>query len=90
MKDKYYLVSYFDNDYSRAVDVFVTKNKITGDAYCNKFNTILKKWKNYYSQFEIEACGIRLLSDDYVNLFNRWSRLNNRGICICVEIEFRK
>lgn len=50
----YYLVRYSGGSYEDAFDVvvFATNKKSTATKYCTKFNKLLKKWQNYYKQFE--------------------------------------
>lgn len=52
--EKIYLVKYrggdFDSSYN--VTIFATFDENKAVKYIEKFNHILKKWKQYYSQFE--------------------------------------
>jgi len=51
--DKIYLVKYCGGSYDDfyIVTIFATTKKSTATKYVTRFNKILKKWKEYYSQF---------------------------------------
>lgn len=88
----YYLVQYCGgshDDYYSAV-VFVTNKKSTATKYCTKFNKLLEKWKTYYSQFEINKCGITWLADEHIEKhFDRWNSLRDITKCYYEEVSFR-
>lgn len=88
----YYLVRYCGGSYGDYYDVvlFVTNKKSTATKYCSKFNKILKKWKTYYSQFEIDKFGIKWIADEHVEKhFYRWDRLQKITNCYHQEVSFR-
>ena len=89
----YYLVKYYGGSYDSyySAVVFVTNNKSTATKYCTKFNKLLKKWKNYYKQFETNKYGIMTwIADEYVEKhFDRWNRLQNITKCYYEEVSFR-
>lgn len=87
--DNYYLVSYYiSSDYYR--NVFVTNEKSTAIEYCSKFNRILNKWKDYYSQYEVDDFGTKWIADEHVEKhFNRWNSLQEIQECSYQEIQFR-
>ena len=92
-----YLVKYCGGTYGdfHSVNIFVTPNKATAIKYVEKFNRILKKWKEYYSQFEIkEGFGFNTLSFDvtndyYYGKFCRWNTLSEIDECYYDEISVR-
>jgi len=88
----YYLVKYYGgsyDDYYSAV-VFVTDKKLTATEYCTKFNKKLKKWKEYYKQFETKKFGMDWIADEYADKhFDRWNRLINITACIYEEVSCR-
>jgi hypothetical protein len=84
--DKIYLVSYFRNDYE--VTVFVTSKKSTATKYVTRFNKILKKWKNYYKQFEDMTIPFIPWVNDPAK-FYRWDMLRNIQNCRYTEIPVR-
>ncbi|GAG31669.1 unnamed protein product, partial [marine sediment metagenome] len=49
-----YIVKYSGGTYDDYYEhnVFVSVNKSKATKYVTKFNNILKKWKDYYAQFE--------------------------------------
>ena len=88
----YYLVRYCGgsyDDYYSAV-VFVTDKKSTAKKYVTKFNRILKKWKDYYKQFETDKFGMKWIADEHVEKhFDRWNSLQNITKCYYEEVSFR-
>jgi hypothetical protein len=55
-----------------------------------KFNRILKKWKDYYSQFEDKSLGIAWIKDEHVEkYFKRWHYLNGINNCYYKEVSIR-
>ena len=89
---KIYLVSYSGGDYDDyyTIIIFATTKKSTAVKYVKKFNSILKKWKNYYSQFEENELGFKWIKDEYVEQhFNRWDCLRNINNCYYQEITVR-
>jgi hypothetical protein len=90
--DKIYLVKYYGgsyDDYYNAV-VFATFKKSKATKYCTKFNRILKKWKEYYSQYEEDKYGFKWIKDEFTNkYFDRWHSLRNYTKCYYEEITVR-
>lgn len=92
MNNKIILVKYCGGDYEDYYTsvVFATANKKTAKNYVTKFNRILKKWKDYYSQFEQDENGFGWLKSEYAKShFNRWYSLRNIDKCYYEEIEIR-
>lgn len=88
----YYLVRYCGgsyDDYYSAV-IFVTNKKSTATKYVTKFNRVLKKWKDYYKQFESNKYGFNWIADEHVEKhFDRWNSLQNITKCYYEEVPFR-
>lgn len=91
--EKIYLVKYYGgiDSYFYEKTVFATTSKSKADKYVAKFNKLLKKWKDYYSQFEENKVGFRCLKDEFINkgIYSRWQSLGNITKCYYYEIEFR-
>lgn len=90
--DKMYIVRYYGCSYDDAyeVNLFVTNKKTTATKYVTRFNSILKKWKEHYKQYEETEYGMPWLKDEYTEkYFDRWNSLRNISKCYWNEIEFR-
>ena len=90
--NKIYVVKYCGGDYDeyQSVVIFATTNKRIAVQYTNKFNHILKKWKDYYKQFEGNDMGFVWIKDEHVEQhFYRWNRLRYITKCYYEEIEVR-
>ena len=92
MSTKIYLVKYcggsYDDYYS--VVIFATAKKPTATKYVTRFNRILKKWKQYYSQFENSDNGFKWIKDQHIEKhFDRWDRLRNITKCYYEEVSVR-
>lgn len=89
----YYLVKYYGGSYEDSFDavVFVTNKKSTATKYCTKFNKMLKKWQDYYKQFETRKYGIMTwIADEHIDTkFCRWNQLNKISKCCYVEVSVR-
>ena len=89
----YYLVRYSGGSYEDAFDVvvFATNKKATATKYCTKFNKLLKKWQNYYKQFETKKYGIMTwIADEHIDTkFYRWNRLQNINRCYYEVVSVR-
>jgi hypothetical protein len=89
----YYLVKYYGGSYEDIFDVvlFATNKKSTATKYCTKFNKMLKKWKDYYKQFETQKYGIiTWIADEHINTkFERWNKLNKISKCCYVVVLVR-
>lgn len=91
---KMYLVSYLGGDYDDyfEINVFVTDDEEYAKKYASKFNTILKKWKEYYSKYEEQRYGETMtwIKDEYVEkYFYRWNAIRSIDVCVYTEIQFR-
>jgi hypothetical protein len=90
--NKIYLVKYYGGSYDDYynVTIFATNKKSKAIKYVIKFNRILKKWKEYYSQYEDNKFGFKWIKDEFVNqYFNRWNNLNQLTKCYYEEIPVR-
>jgi hypothetical protein len=89
----FYLVKYYGGSYEDSFQsfVFVTNKKSTATKYCTKFNKILKKWQDYYKQFETKKYGtITWIADEHIEKkFSRWNQLNAISRCCYVEVAVR-
>ena len=90
--NKMYLVhysgGYYDDYYVHTI--FATADKSVAEKYVDKFNTILDKWKSYYSQFESDNEGTRWIAPEYVEKkFARWNMLERIDDSYFTEIEVR-
>ena len=88
----YYLVRYYGgsyDDYYNAV-IFATNKKSTATKYCTKFNKLLKKWKNYYKQYETKEYGMSWLAQEHIEKhFMRWNRLQKISRCYYEVVSVR-
>jgi Fe-S oxidoreductase len=86
--DIMYIVKYsggeWDDYYTS--DIFVTSNKEVAEKYVEKFNNILKKWKEYYSQFAGDYGSIK---EEYIEMYDRFYSLKGINKCYFKEIEIR-
>jgi hypothetical protein len=89
----YYLVKYYGGSYEDSFDevLFVTNKKSTATKYCTKFNKMLKKWQDYYKQFETRKYGIMTwIADEHIDTkFYRWNELSRINSCYWVEVSVR-
>lgn len=84
-----YIVKYYKEEFD-TISIFVTHDKKTAIKYVKKFNSILKKWKKYYSQYEDRTSGITWIKDVYVNkYFERWYKISEISNCFYDKIELR-
>ena len=89
---KMYIVKYCGGSYEDYYEkiVFVTDKKSTATKYVTKFNKTLKKWKDYYSQYEEKSqFGVTWIKDSFNNKFNRWYSLGNISRAYWEEVEVR-
>ncbi len=87
--NKIYIVKYYRGSYDdyHEVTVFATASESTAKKYQAKFNRMLKKWKDYYSQYEEEKWGARWISEEYSeNYFHRWMSLRDITKCYYEEV----
>ena len=90
--EKIYLVRCYGGSYDDYYDavIFATTKKTTATKYATKFNRILKKWKEYYSQFEDKEIGFNWIKQEYVEQhFRRWNSLRNITKCYYQELTLR-
>lgn len=89
---KTYIVKYSRggwDDYSENI-LFATTDKKTATKYVTKFNAILKKWKEYYSQFEDDSKGIKWIKPEFIRQhYDRWHRVMETNKCTYFEIKTR-
>lgn len=77
------------DDYHKVI-VFFTSDKKIAKKWCSKFNKILKKWKEYYSQFSDKDDSIKWIKPEYIEQhFDRWYQVNNINNSWFEEIEIR-
>jgi hypothetical protein len=90
---EYYLVMYCGGDYEDRFDnvIFVTENLSTAKKYCKKFNSILKKWKDYFMQFETKKYEILTwLKDEHIETkFYRWNKIKEINKCYYEAVKIR-
>lgn len=87
-----YLVKYSVGEYSDyyTVTVFATHSINKAKKYVSRFNKLLKKWNQYYSQFEDNSRGINWIKDEYANThFDRWNQIRNTNKCFYDKLEIR-
>ena len=92
MSNKMYIVRYCVGSYddSYEVNLFVTNKKTTATKYVTRFNSIFKKWKEHYKQYEETEYGIAWIKDEYAEkYFDRWNSLRETNKCYWSEIELR-
>jgi len=90
--EKIYVVKYCGGSYESYYDViiFATMKKSVATKYVTKFNRILKKWKEHYTQFEEVEMGFSWIKKEHVGShFNRWWSLREVTKCYMDEIELR-
>jgi len=90
--DKIYIVKYSEGSYEdyRENIIFATINKSTATKYVTRYNKILKKWKEYYSQFEEIKSGINWIKYEFINTkYNRWYFLRKLNKCFYEKVEIR-
>jgi hypothetical protein len=81
---KMFIVKYCGGDYYDYYSyvIFVTADENKAIKYVTKFNTILKKWKEYYSRFE--------KNDEHVEKhFDRWYSLSRVTRCSYDVVDVR-
>jgi hypothetical protein len=90
---KMYIVKYYGGSYEDSYTriVFVTDKKATATKYITRFNKILKKWKEHYSQYEERSIlGFKWIKEQYKEkYFNRWYSLGNITKAFWEEVEIR-
>ena len=91
MEKEIYIVSYSTGSYEdyKEIIIFATTKKSKATKYVTRFNQILKKWKDYYSQYETREHGIVWLKDIYNKWFERWYSLTKVNRCYWEKIEIR-
>lgn len=89
---KIYIVKYSCGDYDDYIEntIFATLRKSTATKYITRYNRILKKWKDYYRQFEGNECGMRWIKEEFSEgKFDRWYKLFKAHQCFYEELEIR-
>jgi len=87
-----YLVSYSSGVYDSYHEtiIFATSDKKKATRYVTKFKRLLKKWKNYYSQFEETEHGFKWIKEEhYEKHYKNWYRLRDINECYWRLIEER-
>lgn len=88
-----YVVKYSKGSYDDyyEVTVFATTKKSTATKYVTKFNSILKRWKKYYGQYEELRYGtVSWIKDEHIKKhFKRWSKLNRFNKCYWESVKIR-
>jgi hypothetical protein len=89
-KKYFYIVKYRGGEYEDfyTKDIFITSDFEKVKKYVKKFNSILKKWKEYYSKYEDKSLGWADSSAPY-HIFEAWYRLRMIDECYYEEIEIR-
>lgn len=90
--DKIYVVKYVYgcSEYDEHRIIFATTKKTKAIKYSQKYNKIVKKWREYYKQFESNEFGFNWIKDEYVKQhYHRWNQLRNIGNCYWEEIKIR-
>ena len=88
----YYLVYYLTGNeyYSESNDIFITDNLDYANKYVDKFNSILNKWKNIYSDYTYLDHGVTTIKPELKGKYKRWLSLNNVLQCKIKSVNFRK
>jgi len=83
-----YVVMYSEGQYEeyREIIVFVTKSKSKAEKYQARFNRIMRKWYDYYSQYETRS---KWIADEHLQHFDRWFFLRELNDCFIKEVEER-
>lgn len=92
--DKIYLVKVDTGEYDSRDDfpLFASPNREKADQYKNRYNTLLKDLKNFYSRFEEgdEVLGTVWIKEEYAEeWFDKWYKIRNINGCFVEEIEVR-
>lgn len=90
--EKIYIVKYSAGQYDSydEVTIFATTKKSIATKYVTKFNRLLKKMKEYYSQFETNEMGIIWIKEEHAERhFERWYQMNRINRCYHEEISLR-
>lgn len=89
--EKVYVVQYSGGSYEDYFTkiIFATTNKTTATKYVTKYNKILKKWKDYYKQYEDSNRGINWIADKHIRYFERWYIIGKLNGCNYKEINLR-
>ena len=86
---KLYIVKYNTGDWETwDINIFTTFDKDTAQKYVDKFNLILKKWQDYYSQFGDEDGCLKEGVDEYP-VYKNYYLLMELNKCFFKEIEIR-
>jgi hypothetical protein len=90
--EKIYLVRHCGGSYEDSWDnvIFATNKRATAIKYVKKYNGILKKWSQYYSQFEQSDMPFNWIKEQHVKKhFKRWYALRGINKCYYQETNIR-
>lgn len=94
--NKIYVVkySYGCSECEEHIIIFATTKKTKAIKYSQKYNKIVKKWREYYKRFESDEInwieGVHWIKDEYVKQYGRrWNQLRSIGKCYWEEINIR-
>jgi len=78
-KNKIYIVYYYYGKYNpRRIMIFATEDTSLAKNYVNKYNRILKSYKDFYKKFETKEGYFRIsIKDEYLDYFDRWVELQD-------------
>ena len=87
LKPKAYLVLYKKREWSEACPspLFITLNQEVAINYVNKFNRILKAWREHIKKYEHKED----FQDNYLDYVNRYYNIKELGYSYYLEIELR-
>ncbi len=86
MENKIYLVSHSEYQYEDFQEefIFATTDKQIAYSYMERYNAMLKKWRDYYKQFEVN----REISHLDIKYY-RWATLKYLNGCEVTETNMR-
>lgn len=87
-----FIVYYYGGEYEEFEEkiVFATFDRDVAEKYIQKFNSILDKWKEYYSQFEDNGFHFSpYLKLEHEDKYDRWDKLNRITKCVYRKIQIR-
>lgn len=87
--EKIYIVSYSTGEYEdyREHNIFATFDKKEAFKYVKRFNSLIDKWYNHYSQYNGDY---RWIKDEFADkYFPRWYMLHELNDCFYKEIKVR-
>lgn len=84
-----YIVYYSRGSYDdyEEINIFATTSLNKAQKYVKKFNSIHRKWKDYYKQYEDSREWIK---DEFVHhYFDRWNELREINKCSIEKLDVR-